>query len=260
ELIFLGTGTSSCVPVVSCLTDPEQACKTCISTLTPGNEKNVRRNTSLLVRFEHPDGRLRTVIIDCGKTFYESTIKYFVEYGLRQIDAIILTHGHADAILGLDDLRQWTLGGRVQSHIPIYLSSETLEVVEHAFPYLVDRTKATGGGDIPSLQFIEIEKNKPLNIEGLEFIPLEVHHGFKSKGEPLINLGFRFGEVSYVSDVSYIPPETRAQILGSQVFILDMLKPESHPSHYGVQEALEEARRIKAGVTLFTGFCHRLDH
>lgn len=68
----------------------------------------------------------------------------FPRYGIRELDAVILTHGHADACYGMDALRQWTLGGAVQKHIDIFLSSETMDTIATTFPFLVDARNATG--------------------------------------------------------------------------------------------------------------------
>ena len=123
DLIFLGTGTSGSVPNISCLTAPpdEKPCETCLSTLTPEGKKNIRRNTSAIVRVDDVGGNkvyvasfepcritfiqnllmanphlLRTILIDAGKNFQAAALEWFPKYGLRRIDAVLLTHGHAD--------------------------------------------------------------------------------------------------------------------------------------------------------------------
>lgn len=65
-------------------------------------------------------------------------------YGVRELDGVIITHGHADACYGMDDLRGWTLGGTIQPHIDVYLAPETMDVVARTFPFLVDSAMATG--------------------------------------------------------------------------------------------------------------------
>ena len=122
DLIFLGTGTSGSVPNISCLTAPpeQEPCRTCLSTLAPEGKKNIRRNTSAIVRVGGADGKkvyvtnfslriysirgliiahfycLRTILIDAGKNFQAAALEWFPKYGLRRIDAVLLTHGHAD--------------------------------------------------------------------------------------------------------------------------------------------------------------------
>ena len=145
----MGSGTSGCVPNISCLIETPIQCTVCPSSLLP-QSKNFRRNTSAVITTEHKDGRRRNFVLDCGKTFYESALAQFVKHKLQLIDAVILTHGHADAILGLDDLRQWTLVGKrspaLQNTVHIYLDVPTMEVVGRCFPYMVDTSKATGSG------------------------------------------------------------------------------------------------------------------
>lgn len=101
EFMFLGTGTSSAVPILPCVTDPEQRCKTCLSSA----EEDTRGNTSAVVQAKGGDGNIKTILIDCGKTFYRDSLRQFPKRGLRKIDGLLLTHGHADAMYGLDDLR-----------------------------------------------------------------------------------------------------------------------------------------------------------
>ncbi|KAJ1964631.1 hypothetical protein GGI12_001299 [Dipsacomyces acuminosporus] len=259
EIIFLGSGTSGCIPNIPCITSNNPKCHVCKLSVTPEGWKNRRRNTSLLVRIDHPDGRERNVVIDCGKTFFESAVDVFVKHNVKTIDAVLLTHGHADAILGLDDLRQWTMSLKMK--IPVYLDKETLDTVSRTFPYLVDMRKATGGGDVPSLDFRVIEE--PFNAfscHGIGFQPLRVEHGSYSDGSPFYFTGFRFDDISYISDCSRIPDETRPLIAGTRLLILDCLGWKLHPSHFGFWEAMGEVRYFKPERTIFTDFCHAIEH
>ncbi|TXG68573.1 hypothetical protein EZV62_003508 [Acer yangbiense] len=123
-IIFVGTGTSEGIPRVSCLTNPSKKCPVCTKAAEPGN-RNKRLNTSMLIRYPGPSGRCN-ILIDAGKFFYHSAICWFPSYGIRTIDAVIITHSHADAIRGLDDLRDWT--NNVQPHIPIYVAKRDFEI------------------------------------------------------------------------------------------------------------------------------------
>ncbi|KAF9015471.1 beta-lactamase-like protein [Cyathus striatus] len=191
ELIFLGTGTSSSLPHVDCLTRlPDMIpCKTCLSTLTPEGKKNIRRNTSVALRTEAKDGRQITIVIDAGKNFQAAAVEWFPKYGLRRIDALLITHAHADAMNGLDDLRGWTLRGAVQSHIDVYVSQETFSEVQRSFPYLVSKEYASGGGDastfylwsfeVPEFKWHLFDDRVPFEIQdtGIDIMPFAVHHG-----------------------------------------------------------------------------------
>ncbi|KLO05756.1 hypothetical protein SCHPADRAFT_946650 [Schizopora paradoxa] len=194
EFIFLGTGTSSSVPEIGCLTafeEGERTCKACTSTLNPEGHKNIRRNTSAVFRVKGRDGKKATVLIDVGKNFQAAALEWFPKYGLRKIDAVLITHAHADAMNGLDDLRGWTLGGQIQSHIDIYLSSTTMDEVQRAFPYMVSKEFASGGGDVPEFKWHIISDRVPFEIEdtGIKITPFAVHHGrFFGKSPPPGNL------------------------------------------------------------------------
>ncbi|QRV96844.1 beta-lactamase superfamily protein [Ceratobasidium sp. AG-Ba] len=119
----------------------------------------------------------RTVIIDVGKNFSAAALEWFPQYGLRRIDAVLITHSHADAMYGLDDLRAWTFN--IQASVDIYVSRETFAAVLRSFPYLVAKEHATGGGDVPVLQWHIITPGVPfeLGTTGIVITPFEVHHG-----------------------------------------------------------------------------------
>ncbi|KAI8051071.1 beta-lactamase-like protein [Gilbertella persicaria] len=267
EIVFLGTGTSSSVPSISCLTSPKKSCSVCLSSQTPEGRKNNRRNTSMVVRFRKhsdPEGaRLRNVLIDCGKTFYDSAIQILPQYGIRELDGVIITHGHADACYGMDDLRGWTLGGTIQSHIDVHLSPEAMEVVTRTFPFLVDASMATGGGEVADFKYYVFDPAQSFTIEGLEFTPLPAHHGkYITTNEPYFCYGFHFDGISYISDTNYIPKETMDLMVGkSRIFVVDCLRLiHPHASHFMLDESIEAARKVKAFKTYYVGFAHRVDH
>ncbi|KAJ1340232.1 hypothetical protein BSLG_005118 [Batrachochytrium salamandrivorans] len=188
----------------------------------PHFSKNRRRNTSGMVRFMHSDGRMRNVVIDCGKTFYDSALSWFVEYRLRHIDAVILTHGHADAMMGLDDLRQWTIGNeerRIQKKVDVYPNAETMRL------------------------FLELE------------------HG-RNGNEPYMSLGFRFEDLTYISDANAIPPRAACIIHGSTHLVIDGLGVVPHSSHFSFDQAVQECilALARGGNGYFTGLSHSMDH
>ncbi len=248
KLIFLGTGTSGQVPAIHCITpdsdDEEDAhahtnggahedhrlkhitCPACADAVRYGDESpNRRMCTGAIVtgsskknaapgrQGTQSDDEL-TIMIDCGPTFYSSAIRVFPEHGLRRIDACLITHAHADAILGLDHLRAWTLGRVVQSYVDVYLTQETMNTVEGMFPYLVDRRKATGGGGVGALRWHIIDSTKPFVVKrnpagapdneretpSVTVTPLSVLHGFKDRSQPFEFVGFRIEDMSYISD------------------------------------------------------------
>jgi phosphoribosyl 1,2-cyclic phosphodiesterase len=248
----LGTGTSEGVPRVSCLTNPDSTCIVCPDAIKPGSP-NRRRNTSLLIQRGVGKDRTSNIVIDAGKFFYESAIDWFPKYGVRTIDALIITHAHADAVGGFDSLRDWT--NNAQESLPIYLRDSDYRQIESLFYYLADRTKQTGGGGVAQLQFKSIDAH-PFEIDGLELIPLPVQHGRNYE-----IFGYRFGPVSYVSDASSISDETARLIEGSELLILDALRPKrTHGTHFTVEEAVDQVRRLRPNRTLLTDATHDIDH
>jgi len=173
EIIFLGTGTSSQLPLVPCLTAEPRTCAVCLSVARSPDSKNRRRNTSLAVRFVDPTGTTRNVIIDCGKSFYDSALAFFPQHGIATVDGVILTHGHADAMMGLDDLRMWANADDKSSRLAVHLDARTLAVVTSVFPYIVNSGSSTGGGGVPAVDFKLIDKDTPFEVHGLKFTPLE---------------------------------------------------------------------------------------
>ncbi len=287
RIVFIGSGTSEGVPRVTCLAREDPDCPACLSAMQPGS-KDRRRNTSLLIQMPHPgqgvplshrdgyptklgtgvrtqttaappdDGAgqpVRNIVIDAGKFFYQSAIDLFPKFRVHTLDAVVLTHAHADATGGLDDLRDWT-NNNSQPSLPIYVRPEDIrDTLSHTAFYLVDRAKATGGGSVAKLQFLEVA-DRAFDIHGLRFTPLPVWHG-----RPHTANGYRFGDVCYIPDASEIPPETRALVEGCGLLVLDALRPvRTHGSHLTLEQAIEEVRRLRPKRALFTGMCHDIVH
>lgn len=251
EIIFIGTGTSEGIPRVSCLTNPLKTCPVCSKAVELGN-KNRRLNTSILIRYAGSSGS-SNILIDAGKFFYHSALQWFPAFGIRTIDAVIITHSHADAIGGLDDLRDWT--NNVQPSIPIYVAQRDFEVMKKTHYYIVDTSVILPGAAVSELQF-NIMQEEPFVVCDLKITPLPVWHGHGYR-----SLGFRFGNICYISDVSEIPEETYPLLKDCEILILDALRPDrSSSTHFGLPRALEEVRKIQPKRTLFTGMMHLMDH
>jgi len=210
---------------------------------------------------------LKTIVIDVGKFWYHSAIELFPKEGIREIDAVILTHDHADACFGLDDLRDWTLRVRRQPLV-VYVDRSKFPQIQRQFPYLTNTSTATGSGLVAHLEFKLIDIDKPFYVEGLEFVPLPVEHG---KG--YIALGYRFGRVAYISDANAILEKTwpllqlddlkdnKEKQKGLELLVLDILRPkETHFSHFCEAEALEIVKKLRPQKTLVIGMNHEFDH
>eukprot|EP00162_Nutomonas_longa_P007250 comp17623_c0_seq1/m.30104 comp17623_c0_seq1/g.30104 ORF comp17623_c0_seq1/g.30104 comp17623_c0_seq1/m.30104 type:complete len:323 (+) comp17623_c0_seq1:3-971(+) len=261
RLCVLGSGTSEGVPRVSCLTAPSGSsasnCPACTNAVASQRSKNRRRNTSVVIQV---DGL--NILIDCGKQFWEGAIEWFVELGIRRIDAVILTHDHADACLGLDNLRDFTSnvetlsGNKPGYDIQIYLRQNEYDWIERAFPYLVNKSNATGGGKVPSLRYSIIKDKVPFSVCGkIPVVPFEVAHGLAGK-EKYTCLGFRFGDVCYISDCSEITDDDMRVVFGTdagpgllplRTFFLDTLRiTPKHVSHFVMSDTEEFLQRAQA--------------
>eukprot|EP00967_Tisochrysis_lutea_P033280 scaffold39538_cov31-Tisochrysis_lutea.AAC.1 len=138
-LIFTGTGCSSTLPILRCAIDASAGCACAVALRRGRCDPNWRGNVGAVVRFHGPDGRLRHLQIDVGKSWRESAVHYYRRYHIQHLDAVLLTHEHADASLGLDDLRSLQMksaAGVASSSIPVYADLRSLKKLRVAFPYL----------------------------------------------------------------------------------------------------------------------------
>lgn len=265
EIILLGTGTSTCTPDLFCLTSSEKSCHVCRDALDH-RSPNRRLNTSALVRYRNKKGQLRNVLIDCGKTFYSGALHWFSKYEIksRDLDGIILTHGHADAILGLDDLRGWTNSDifTVEMNVPIFLDQATMNVIRQTFPYLIDKRKATGGGFVTSLTFNTFKNDSTFKVGDLTIESISVEHGICSDKTPFISNAFKIDHsVVYVSDVSKIPHISIDKFKNLKLFIVDCLrKYPPYVAHFTLPDVVDLLKLIEPLQTLLVGISHSTDH
>lgn len=168
---------------------------------------------------------------------------------ITRVDAILFTHGHADHILGLDDVRRFnTLMGKP---MPLFGDRKTLAEIRRTFAYVFDSSTPKGGG-LPQLDLEEVEGAFSIGTE--EIVPVPIWHG----GRPI--LGFRVGRFAYLTDCSGIPDASWERLQGLEVAVIGALRERPHPTHFSLDQALEAARRIGARQTYFTHMCHDLPH
>ena len=211
-------------------------CATCAST----DPRDRRLRPSIFL--ETPRTAL---LVDAGPDLRTQALTHRI----RRVDAIFFTHGHADHILGLDDVRRFNaLQGRP---MPCFGDARTIDDVRQTFAYAFDPRTQAGGG-LPRISTFAIAG--AFCVARLEIVPVPILHGAR----PI--LGLRTGGFAYLTDCSSIPEASFALLEGLDVLVIDALRDRPHPTHFTLAEALEAARRIGARRTWFTHMCHDLPH
>ena len=229
RLKVLGSGTSMGVPTLGC------HCAVCDS--VDPHDKRLRPSL-LLSRDGH------NVVIDTTPDFRTQALRA----GLDRLDAVLLTHCHADHILGFDDLRPYNF--RQKTAIPVYGTDETFRVVRRVFSYVFDNKPTLSS--IPSVELHEVEG--PFQVLGIPFVPVPLLHG------EMDVMGFRFGRAAYLTDFSRLP-ESSVPLLGDlDDLILDALRDIPHPMHQTVEQALALIDRLQPKRAWFTHIAHDLPH
>ena len=172
-----------------------------------------------------------------------------LQYGIERVDVILLTHSHADHVLGLDDVRIFNF--RQRSAIPCQGDTRTLSDVRRMFAYVFDPQTPKGGG-LPQLRLFPV--GGPFSFGPRTFVPVPVKHG------SLPILGYRVGGFAYLTDCNEIPDSSFAQLDRLDVLVLDALRHRRHSTHFNVDQAVEAATRIGARRTYFTHMTHDLPH
>ena len=224
------------VPTLGC------TCSVCRS----ADPRDRRLRPSVMLEWRYND-RDRVVVIDTGPDFREQALRNH----LTHVDAVFYTHGHADHIFGLDDLRPLSFAVfREGGHIPLYASEETEEVLRRIYDYTFS-PHAT----YPNRPRVQIHPLVDRTcVFGVEFQRVPVVHGKMGIS------GFRFGRTAYMTDVSAIPEESFALLEGLDHVVLSALRHKPHPSQATVEQAVEWARRIGARHTWLTHIAHELGH
>jgi len=228
-LNVLGSGTSMGVPTIGC------RCAVC----TSPDPHDRRTRPSVLV--EYGDHR---VLIDSTPDFREQAIRE----GIRQLDAVLYTHAHADHILGLDDLRPLTFHS--SGKIPLYAQASAIPRIREMFSYIFSGDYKFGG--IAQVELNEL--NGPLELNGVRFDPIPLMHG------DMEICGFRFGSAAYLTDFSEIPQSSLERLHGLDILFLDALRHKPHPTHSTVANSLQLVEQLKPRRTFFTHISHDLGH
>jgi phosphoribosyl 1,2-cyclic phosphate phosphodiesterase len=227
-LTILGSGTSTGVPVLGC------RCVVCRST----DAENRRTRCSALLNW---DGR--NVLIDTATDFRQQALRE----GLERVDAVLFSHTHADHVHGIDDLRTFTLKGEA---LPVFGSAAAMATLQRVFAYIFADDSEPGFRPRLALQAVD----GPFPLFGRTIVPVPLRHG------PGTALGYRVGDLAYLTDCSAVPETSLPLLAGVEVLVLDALRFTPHASHFNVAEAIAVARQIGARRTLLTHLSHEVDH
>lgn len=206
---------------------------------TSNNPHNKRLRSSVLVQTDS----LR-IVIDTPPEFRLQALRAQI----RSIDAVLITHSHADHIMGFDDLR--LLSRSVAGGLPCYASSSTAADLRRVFRYVIKG--ASPGATVPNVNIIDI--NGPVTLNGHMVIPVPVRHGTSDI------LGFRIGRMAYITDCSHIPESSYSLLEDLDLLVLNALRFRPHVNHFTVSQSLDEVQRIRPKVTYFTHIAHDIDH
>jgi phosphoribosyl 1,2-cyclic phosphate phosphodiesterase len=230
KITTLGSGTSHGVPMIGC------HCAVC----TSPDPRDRRMRPSVMLEI---DGH--NVLIDAAP---ELRLQ-MVAAGIDCAEAVLLTHGHADHLHGIDDVRRFNeQSGRA---VPVYGAAALLAELQIRFPYIFFSHSMVGGG-IPSLELRPI--HGPFSWGGRTIVPVPVWHG----ETPV--LGYRVDGFAYVTDTNFIPPASMLLLEGLDVLFLDALRREPHPTHFNFDQALEVVEKLKPKLTYFTHLTHTTLH
>lgn len=229
KFTILGSGTSTGVPVIGC------RCPVC----TSDDPRDHRTRASLWLQADN-----LSILFDTCTEFRIQALKA----GIRRIDAVFLTHAHADHVHGLDDLRPLT--HRVP--IPVYGSSATLREIEERFSYIF--AHSPGGGGKPRISLHAVDSAVTPASSNLEVVPVPVFHG------NLEVYGYRVGPFAYLTDCNSIPEESYPLLEGVEVIVIDALRFRSHPTHFNIAQAVEAVRRVGAKRAYCTHLGHELSY
>jgi len=229
SITFLGTGTSSGVPVLTC------TCEVCRS----ADHRDKRLRSSVLIRSEST-----AVVIDTGPDFRQQMLRMG---GIRP-DAVLYTHEHKDHTAGLDDIRPYNYLRGKKEAVPLYARAHVLDQIRREFGYIFQENPYPG---IP-LVSTHIIGTEPFVIGDLTIHPVEVMH------HQLPVLGFRVGDITYITDANFISASEKEKIKGSKVLVLNALQRTPHISHFTLSEAVALAQELQAETTYFTHISHKL--
>ncbi len=227
KITFLGSGTSSGVPMIGC------DCEVCTST----DKKDKRLRSSILVQSEQT-----TLVVDTGPDFRYQMLRNNV----KRLDAVLFTHPHKDHLAGLDDVKAFNFLTR--KAMKVYADSLTEEALRRDFHYAFSEFKYPG---VPELVLNTITL-EPFIVGDIPVTPVLVWH------LKMPVLGFRFGKFTYITDANRIDDSERGKIKGSEVVVLNALRKSKHIAHFNLDEAIDMVKQLGVPTAYFTHISHQL--
>ncbi len=227
KITFLGTGTSTGIPMIGC------ACEVC----TSADEKDKRLRSSVLV-----ESALTSIVIDTTPDFRQQMLRI----NNHKLDAVLFTHPHKDHTAGLDDIRAYYFFQ--QKVMPVYANALTEEAIKREFAYAFSDKKYPG---MPEINLVTID-NDPFIIGDIPVQPITVWH------HKMPVYAYRFGNFTYITDANRIDASEKELVKGSEVMVINALRKESHVSHFTLQEAIDLTLELGIPRAYFTHISHQL--
>jgi phosphoribosyl 1,2-cyclic phosphate phosphodiesterase len=228
RVLFLGSGTSFGVPVIGC------DCHVC----TSADPRDKRYRASILI-----ESGSTSVVVDAGPEFRLQALRARI----TRLDALLVTHAHADHIGGLDDVRPLT----IDRELPVYGNATTLAETRERFGYIFRETQVGGGKPRVDLRPAE---GAPFRVGDIMFQPVPILHG------RIPILGWRAGPFAYITDCSELPDSSLPLLAGVDTLVINGLRREPHATHFSLDQGMGAARRIGAKRTWLTHMNHESTH
>jgi phosphoribosyl 1,2-cyclic phosphate phosphodiesterase len=235
-ITILGSGTSTGIPMIGC------HCEVCVSSF----EKNKRMRTSILLKTKKGN----SILVDTTPDLRTQLLKNKIE----KIDAVIITHDHADHLHGIDDLRPLNFGpqGKV---IPMYTFDECAKEIRKKFDYIFEE-KDPMAGSKPMIDLFEVNKTGPTDILGENFYFYLLPHG------PFKTLGFKYERFAYLIDISDLPENLIDDLKKENLdlLIIDCVQKRSHKTHLNVDKCFSLIKKISPKMAGLIHMNHELEH